>query len=213
MPRANAPELRRRVIDLIEAGKTVAEVAAMDDPTEQTIHKWWNRHLVDAGCRAGTPTIENSEPVAARKRIADLENELEATGRANELLKAVVPPKGEFEAIEVMAGEGHSIERSCRITACGRTGSTCGGTERHQKLWAMAPRSRSPAAGMAQSASGTSTLCSRLTDRDIGTQVMSLAWADAQRRLIIGADRRLVALELRNAAGATWLNCRNEKER
>ena len=93
MPRQYAPELRRRVIYLIEAGKTVAEVAAMVDPTEQTIYNWWNRHLVDTGRKPGTPTIENSELIAARKQIAELEKELAATRRANELLKAVVPPK------------------------------------------------------------------------------------------------------------------------
>jgi transposase len=93
MPRQYAPELRRRVIDLIEAGRTIAEVAEMVDPTEQTIYNWWNQHLVDTGQRAGTPSIENSDLVAARKRIAELEKELAATRRANELLKAVVPPK------------------------------------------------------------------------------------------------------------------------
>ncbi len=94
MPRHYAPELRRRVIDLIESGRSVAEVAAMVEPTEQTIYNWWNRHLVDTGGKAGTPTIENTELVAARRRIAELEKELGATRRANELLKAVVPPKG-----------------------------------------------------------------------------------------------------------------------
>jgi transposase len=91
MPRAYAPELRRRVIDLIEGGRNVAEVAAMVEPT---IYNWWNRHLVDTGRRAGTPTIENSELLAAWRRIAELEKELAATRRANELLKEVVPPKG-----------------------------------------------------------------------------------------------------------------------
>jgi transposase len=94
MPRYYAPELRRRVIDLIEGGRSVAEVAAMVEPTEQTIYNWWNRHLVDTGRKAGTPTIENTALVAARHRIAELEKELAATRRANELLKAVVPPKG-----------------------------------------------------------------------------------------------------------------------
>ena len=79
MPRAYAPELRRRVIDLIESGRSVAEVAAMVEPTEQTIYNWWNRHLVDTGRRVGTPTIENSELLAARRRIAELEKELAAT--------------------------------------------------------------------------------------------------------------------------------------
>lgn len=93
MPRQYAPELRQRVIDLIEAGKTVAEVAEMVDPTGQTIYNWWNRHLVDTGQKSGTPTIESSELIRARCRIVELEKELAATRRANELLKAVVPPK------------------------------------------------------------------------------------------------------------------------
>ena len=41
----------------------------MVEPTEQTIYNWWNRHLVDTGRRGGTPTIENSELLAARRRI------------------------------------------------------------------------------------------------------------------------------------------------
>jgi transposase len=103
MPRCYAPELRRRVVDLIEGGRSVAEVAAMVDPTEQTIYNWWNRYLVDSGRKPGTAAIENSEVVAARKRIVELERELAATRRANELLKAVVPPK------EVRSGRGDGV--------------------------------------------------------------------------------------------------------
>jgi transposase len=40
MPGTHAPEFRRRVIDLIENGRSVAEVAAMVEPTEQTIYNW-----------------------------------------------------------------------------------------------------------------------------------------------------------------------------
>jgi len=94
MPRRYAPELRRRVIDLIESGRSVAEVAAMVEPTEQTIYNWCNQHLVDTGRKAGTASAENSELVAARRRIAELERELAATRRANELLREVVRPKG-----------------------------------------------------------------------------------------------------------------------
>ena len=47
MPRQYAAELRRRVIDLIEEGRSVREVATMVDPTEATIYAWWNQHLVD----------------------------------------------------------------------------------------------------------------------------------------------------------------------
>jgi transposase len=61
MPRHYAPELRRRVIELIEGGRSVAEVAAMVEPTEQTIYNWWNQHQVDTGRKARTPTIENNQ--------------------------------------------------------------------------------------------------------------------------------------------------------
>ncbi len=94
----------------------------MVEPTEQTIYNWWNRHLVDTGRRAGTPSIENSALIAARSRIAELEKELATTRRANGLLKKVVPPRSKFEAISAMAGEGHAVERACRITGVSHAG-------------------------------------------------------------------------------------------
>ncbi len=94
MPRSYAPEFRRRVIDLIESGRLVAAVAADLELSDQTVYNWWNQHLVDTGRKAGVSSTDNAELAAARKRIAELETELEAARRANELLKAVVPPKG-----------------------------------------------------------------------------------------------------------------------
>jgi len=54
--------------------------------TAQTIYNWWNQHLIDTGRKAGVTTIESTELVAARRRIVELETELAATRRANELL-------------------------------------------------------------------------------------------------------------------------------
>ena len=48
-------------------------------------------------------STEQAELAKARRRIAELETELAATKRANELLKQVVPPKDRFEAIAKMA--------------------------------------------------------------------------------------------------------------
>ncbi len=92
MPRSYPSEYRRRVLDLIESGKTVAEVAAGLEVTDRTIYNWWNQHLVDAGRKPGTTSTDNTELVAARHRIAELEAQLAATKRANELLKEVVSP-------------------------------------------------------------------------------------------------------------------------
>ena len=94
MPRRYPVEFRRKVLDLIEAGKPVAEIAAQLGMTAQTIYNWRNQDHVDRGLRAGTSTSESVELTAARKRIRELETELAVTKRANELLKAQTDPKG-----------------------------------------------------------------------------------------------------------------------
>lgn len=94
MPRRYPVEFRRKVLDLIAAGKPVAEVAAQLGITAQTIYNWRNQDQIDRGQRAGTSTGESAELTAARKRIRELETELAVTKRANELLKAQTDPKG-----------------------------------------------------------------------------------------------------------------------
>ena len=94
MPRSYPSEYRRRVLDLLDSGESVAAVAAGLEVTAQTIYNWWNQHLIDTGRKAGVTTTESSELTAARRRIVELETELAATRRANELLKSVVSPKG-----------------------------------------------------------------------------------------------------------------------
>lgn len=94
MPRRYPVEFRRKVLDLIEAGRPVAEIAAQLGVTAQTVYNWRNQDQIDRGVRAGTSTSELAELSAARKRIRELETELEITRRANELLKAQADPKG-----------------------------------------------------------------------------------------------------------------------
>lgn len=94
MPRRYPVEFRRKVLDLIEAGKPVAEIAAQLGITAQTVYNWRNQDQIDRGIRAGISTTESAELTAARKRIRELETELAVTRRANELLKAQSDPKG-----------------------------------------------------------------------------------------------------------------------
>lgn len=94
MPKAYPPEFRRKVLDLLDAGRTVTEVAADLGVTGQTIYNWRNQHLIDTGRRDGVTSTDHVELVAARKRIAQLECDLAASQRAVELLKEAVPPKG-----------------------------------------------------------------------------------------------------------------------
>ena len=43
MPRSCPAEYGQRVIDLVESGQSVTEVAAGLEVTAQTIYNWWNR--------------------------------------------------------------------------------------------------------------------------------------------------------------------------
>jgi transposase-like protein len=51
--RGYPPEFRRRVVDLVEGGRKVAEVAAELGISEQTIYTWRRQARVDAGTEAG----------------------------------------------------------------------------------------------------------------------------------------------------------------
>ena len=94
MPRRYPVEFRRKVLDLIEAGKPVAEIATQLGMTAQTVYNWRNQDQIDRGIRGGMSTSESAALPAARKRIRELETELEVRRRANELLKAQSDPKG-----------------------------------------------------------------------------------------------------------------------
>ena len=94
MPRSYPAEFRRKVLDLVEAGRPVAEIAQQLGVTGQTIYNWRNQDLVDRGLRPGVSTAESVELAAARKRIRELETELAVTKRAFELLKEQTDPKG-----------------------------------------------------------------------------------------------------------------------
>ena len=84
-------EFRRRVLDLIEAGRPVAEIA--HGISDQTIYNWRRQDRVDRGLIAGVSTAEQTALAAAHKRIRDLEAELAVHRRATELLKGESSPK------------------------------------------------------------------------------------------------------------------------
>ena len=61
MPRSYPAEFRRKVLDLVEAGKPVAEIADQLGVTGQTIYNWRNQDLIDRGLRPGVTTAESVE--------------------------------------------------------------------------------------------------------------------------------------------------------
>ncbi len=88
------PEFRRRVVDLIEGGRRVSEVAIELEVNEQTIYTWRRQARIDAGPEAGVTTVEFAQLTAAKRRIRELETKLAIHRRATDLLKEKTGPKG-----------------------------------------------------------------------------------------------------------------------
>jgi transposase len=92
--RGYPPEFRRKVLDLVEAGRPIAGVAQALGISDQSIYTWRRQDRIDRGLEPGLTSGEKAELVAAKRRIAELETELQAMRRAMELVREVVPPKG-----------------------------------------------------------------------------------------------------------------------
>mgnify|MGYP001358357092 CR=1 FL=1 len=61
-------EFRRRVLDLIEAGRPVAEIAQDLGISDQTIYNWRRQDRIDRGLEHGASTAERTKLAAARRR-------------------------------------------------------------------------------------------------------------------------------------------------
>ena len=120
--RGYPPEFRRKVLDLIDAGRKVRDVARDLGISEQTIYVWRKQHRIDQGLEPGLSSGERAELVAARRRIVRLETELKIARRAAELLKDAKPPKDRFAAIDTMAAEGLPVQTSCRMLEVSESG-------------------------------------------------------------------------------------------
>jgi transposase len=91
--RGYPPEFRRRGLDLVVAGRKIAEVAHDLGFSEQTIYTWRRQDRIDRGLEAGMSSAEKAELVAARKRIRELDAAVAVHRRATELLKEKLGPK------------------------------------------------------------------------------------------------------------------------
>jgi transposase-like protein len=92
--RGYSPEFRRRVVDLVEGGRKVSEIASELGVSEQTIYVWRRQARIDAGLETGVTTSDQAGLGAAKRRIRELETELAIHRRATELLKEKSDPKG-----------------------------------------------------------------------------------------------------------------------
>jgi transposase-like protein len=86
MPSSYPPEFRRKVLDLLKAGRSVAQIASDLHISQQSIYLWRKRDQIDASLLSGLTSVEQAELVAARRRIRELEAELAVHQRAAPLL-------------------------------------------------------------------------------------------------------------------------------
>jgi transposase-like protein len=112
--RGHPAESRRKALDLVEAGRPVAEVAKALGISDRTIHTWRRQDRIDKGLEPGLTSAEESELAAARQRISQLEAELAVHRRASELLATTVYP-----AAAGPPGRPDSLWRRRRVTTVG----------------------------------------------------------------------------------------------
>lgn len=91
--RAYPAEFRRRVLDLLAGGRKVVDLSRDLGVSEQTIYTWRQQERIDRGLVPGLISVEREEFAAARRRIRELEAELEVHRRATELLIERSDPK------------------------------------------------------------------------------------------------------------------------
>ena len=139
MPRRYPVEFRRKVLDLIEAGRPIAEVAVQLGVSDQTIYNWRAQDQIDRGVRVGVSTSESAELAAARKRIRDLETELAVTKRAHELLQAQSDPKGGGRSSRRSRARTSPSKSLAAWSACRCRASTCGANAPHRRARCATP--------------------------------------------------------------------------
>lgn len=108
-------EFRRKVLDLVAAGRPVSRIAAEWGISDQSIYTWARQDRIDEGLEPGLSTGEKAELTEARRRIHQLETELAATRRAMELVREAVPPKVRYAAVTTLAAEAVPVDVACRV--------------------------------------------------------------------------------------------------
>ncbi|SFQ77792.1 Transposase and inactivated derivatives [Amycolatopsis rubida] len=97
MPKAYPAEFRARAVALVRAGRSVRETARELEISESCLHNWIKQDRIDHGERPGLSNTEHADLVAAKRRIRQLETELEVLREASKIYEELKgDPKGRF---------------------------------------------------------------------------------------------------------------------
>jgi putative transposase len=122
VPRTYDPEFRRRVVELVRAGRPVRLVAEELGLAPATVHRWKAQDLIDRGVKSGLSTSECGELAAARRRIRELATELALVKQAAKLFEEGVRQKATYPVIAELTTHGFSAKRCCRILGVAASG-------------------------------------------------------------------------------------------
>ena len=86
MPRKYPDEFRARAVALVRSGQTVTKTADDLGITDSCLYGWVKQDRIDRGEIKGLSRAEARELRKAKRRIRELENEVEILRRANALL-------------------------------------------------------------------------------------------------------------------------------
>jgi putative transposase len=115
MPKRFPSEYRARVLALLDAGRSVKDVAADLGISQATIYGWRKQHQIDLGLRPGVGTEQSGELAAARRRIRELEEQVAILQQAADTWREVVRPKDRFALIADLAAKGLSVQRATSV--------------------------------------------------------------------------------------------------
>jgi len=99
MPRHYPAEVRREACERMLAGEAIKDLVDELGITTETLYRWRRQALIDAGERPGVKSYDADPLATARRRIAELEAELELVKAASALFEELeegdkTSPKG-----------------------------------------------------------------------------------------------------------------------
>jgi transposase len=115
MPRAFPVEFRRRVVALVRAGKPITTAAVELGVSAAAIHNRVRQDQIDRGERPGISTPKSIEMAEAKKRIWQLESEVEILKIAAFLLVGIVLAQKDSPGVDVLVEAGYRVKLCCRL--------------------------------------------------------------------------------------------------
>jgi transposase-like protein len=101
MPRHYPPEVRHEACERMLAGEAIKDLADELGITIETLYRWRRQALIDTGQRPGVKSFEADPLAAARRRIQELEAEVEMIKAASAIVEeGEADPKGSFRLSE-----------------------------------------------------------------------------------------------------------------